>query len=328
MTYKKFKALNNEKLSSVGFGCWAIGGTWNNTEDQKSIETIKKAVELGINFFDVAPIYGMGHSEKILGEALKNYDRSSLFIATKCGLIWDENKVVTKSISRESLYKELNASLERLQTSYIDLYQIHWPFEGMELEEGMATLMEMKEKGLIRYIGLSNFSLKDTKKCMELAEISTLQGLYNMLEPNSEIYHHKQLEYRTTNELLPLCKEEGMAFLPYSPLMQGLLTGEFKLENNFDSSDDRSKNPKLNGERFLNYFNCVEELKEIAQEIEKPLSQVAINWLIAQEEIGPVICGAQTPEQIEENVKSRTWELDEKTIEKIESILSKYNLNF
>lgn len=326
MIYKQFKALNNEKLSSVGFGCWAIGGTWNNTEDQKSIETIKKAVELGINFFDVAPIYGMGHSEKILGEALKDYDRSSLFIATKCGLIWDENKVVTKSISRESLYKELNASLERLQTSYIDLYQIHWPFEGMELEEGMATLMEMKEKGLIRYIGLSNFSLKDTKKCMELAEISTLQGLYNMLEPNSEIYHHKQLEYRTANELLPICKEEGMAFLPYSPLMQGLLTGEFKLENNFDSSDDRSKNPKLNGERFLNYFNCVEELKEIAQEIGKPLSQVAINWLIAQKEVGPVICGAQTPQQIEENVRSTTWELEEKTIKKIEMVLNKKNI--
>lgn len=325
MIYKQFKALNNEKLSSVGFGCWAIGGTWNNTEDKKSIETIKKAVELGINFFDVAPIYGMGHSEKILGEALKEYDKKSLFIATKCGLIWDENKVVTKSISRESLYKELNASLERLQTSYIDLYQIHWPFEGMELEEGMATLMEMKEKGLIRYIGLSNFSLKDTKKCMELAEISTLQGLYNMLEPNSEIYHHKQLEYRTANELLPLCKQEGMAFLPYSPLMQGLLTGEFKLENNFDSSDDRSKNPKLNGERFLNYFNCVEELKEIAQEIKKPLSQVAINWLIAQKEIGPVICGAQTPEQIEENIKSTTWNLDKETIIKIEAILTKYN---
>lgn len=326
MIYKQFKALNNEKLSSVGFGCWAIGGTWNNTEDQKSIETIKKAVELGINFFDVAPIYGMGHSEKILGEALKDYDRSSLFIATKCGLIWDENKVVTKSISRESLYKELNASLERLQTSYIDLYQIHWPFEGMELEEGMATLMEMKEKGLIRYIGLSNFSLKDTKKCMELAEISTLQGLYNMLEPNSEIYHHKQLEYRTANELLPLCKEEGMAFLPYSPLMQGLLTGEFKLENNFDSSDDRSKNPKLNGERFLNYFNCVEELKEIAREIGKPLSQVAINWLIAQKEVGPVICGAQTPQQIEENVRSTTWELEEKTIKEIEMVLNGKNI--
>lgn len=326
MIYKQFKALNNEKLSSVGFGCWAIGGTWNNTEDQKSIETIKKAVELGINFFDVAPIYGMGHSEKILGEALKDYDRSSLFIATKCGLIWDENKVVTKSISRESLYKELNASLERLQTSYIDLYQIHWPFEGMELEEGMATLMEMKEKGLVRYIGLSNFSLKDTKKCMELAEISTLQGLYNMLEPNSEIYHHKQLEYRTVNELLPLCKEEGMAFLPYSPLMQGLLTGEFKLENNFDSSDDRSKNPKLNGERFLNYFNCVEELKEIAREIGKPLSQVAINWLIAQKEVGPVICGAQTPQQIEENVRSTTWELEKNTIKKIEMVLNKKNI--
>lgn len=328
MMYKEFKTLNNENLSSVGFGCWAIGGTWNNTEDYKSIETIKKAVELGINFFDVAPIYGMGHSEIILGKALKDYDRKSLFIATKCGLIWDKNKVVTKSISRESLYKELNASLERLQTSYVDLYQIHWPFEGMELEEGMATLMEMKAKGLIRYIGLSNFSLKDTKKCMELAEISTLQGLYNMLEPNSEIYHHKQLEYRTANELLPLCKDYGMAFLPYSPLMQGLLTGEFKLENNFDSSDDRAKNPKLNGERFLNYYNCVEELKKIAQEIEKPLSQIAINWLIAQKEIGPVICGAQTPQQIEENIKSTTWQLEKKTVEKIDNILSKYSLNF
>ena len=328
MTYKEFKALNNERLSSVGFGCWAIGGTWNNTEDQKSIETIKKAVELGVNFFDVAPIYGMGHSEKILGKALKDYDRTSLFIATKCGLIWDENKVVTKSISRESLYRELNASLERLQTSYIDLYQIHWPFVGMELEEGMATLMEMKEKGLIRYIGLSNFSLEDTKKCMELAEISTLQGLYNMLEPNSEIYHHKELEYRTAKELLPLCREHGMAFLPYSPLMQGLLTGEFKLENNFDSSDDRAKNPKLNGERFLSYYNCVEELKKIAKEMGKPLSQIAINWLIAQEEIGPVICGSQTPQQIEENIESTTWILNKEIIKKIDNILNKYNLNF
>lgn len=327
MKYKQFKALNDEKLSAVGFGCWALGGTWNNTEDKKSIETIKRAVELGINFFDVAPIYGMGHSEAILGKALKEYDRKSLFIGTKCGLIWDENKVVTKSISRESLYRELNASLERLQTSYIDLYQIHWPFEGMELEEGMATLMEMKEKGLIRYIGLSNFSLKDTKRCMELAQISTLQGLYNMLEPNSEIYHHKQLEYRTKNELLPLCKENGMAFLPYSPLMQGLLTGEFKKENNFDSSDDRSKNPKLNGERFIKYYDCVEELKEIAKEIGKPLSQLAINWLINQEEIGPVICGAQIPEHIEENVKSTEWNLDIQYLDKIEEILNRYNLD-
>lgn len=327
MIYKGFRALNNEKLSAVGFGCWAIGGTWNNTEDSKSIETIKRAVEIGVNFFDVAPIYGMGHSEAILGEALKGYDRKSLFIATKCGLIWDENKTVTKSISRESLYRELNASLERLQTSYIDLYQIHWPFDGMEIEEGMATLMEMKEKGLIRYIGLSNFSLEDTKKCMKLAEISTLQGLYNMLEPNSEIYHHKQLEYRTARELLPLVKEEGMAFLPYSPLMQGLLTGNFKAENNFDSDDDRAKNPKLNGERFVDYYNCVEELKEIANEIGKPLSQVAINWLINQEEIGPVICGAQTPEHIEQNVESANWSLTNDISERIQSILKRYNLN-
>lgn len=329
MKFKKFKMLNNENLSAVGYGCWAIGGTWNNCEDEKSIATIRKAIELGVNFFDVAPVYGMGHSEEILGRAIQGYDRKSLFIATKCGLIWNENdekKVVTKSISKGSLYRELNASLKRLGTDYIDLYQIHWPFENMEIDEALETFVEMKEKGLIRYVGLSNFSKKDLEYCMSKIDIATYQGLYNMLEPNSEIYHHKKLEYRSKNEILPICKEKGMAFLPYSPLFQGLLTGNFKLENNFDSNDDRAKNPKLNSETYKFYFQIVEELKEVAQEIGKPLSQMSINWLINQDEIGPVICGAQTPEQVKENIEATSWTLTKETEEKINVILKKYNI--
>lgn len=329
MIYKKFKTLNNEELSAIGYGCWAIGGTWNNSDDLKSIETIKKAIDLGVNFFDVALVYGMGHSEEILGKAIEGYDRKKLFIATKCGLVWDDNsseKIVTKSISRESLYRELNASLKRLGTDYIDLYRIHWPFENMQIDEAIETFEEMKRKGLIRYVGLSNFSKKDLEYCLSKTEIATYQGLYNLLEPNSEIYHHKKLEYRSKKEILPICKERGMAFLAYSPLFQGLLTGCFKLENNFDKNDDRAKNPKLNSDTYKFYYKIVEELKEIAKEIGKPLSQISINWLVNQEEIGPVICSAQTPEQIEENVESTSWTLTKDIEERIEGILKKYNI--
>ncbi|MGL5950684.1 MAG: aldo/keto reductase [Cetobacterium sp.] len=327
MIYKKFKTLGMEPLSAVGYGCWAIGGTWNNTEDEKSVETIRTAIENGINFFDVAPIYGRGHSETVLGMGIKGYDRKKLFIATKCGLVWDEEGNVTKDLTRKSIYREVEASMKRLGTDYLDLLQIHWPFPGMPLEEAMETMMELKRKGIVRYIGVSNFSKEMTERCMELAEISTHQGLYNMIEHNPKFYHHKVLEYKTKDEILPLCRENGMAFLPYSPIMQGLLTGAFKRENNFDENDDRAKNPKLNGELYIKYYNAVEELKEIAKRLGKPLSQLAINWLIAQPEVGPVICGAQTPDQILENIGSCTWTLDASTLEEIDKILKRYEID-
>ena len=325
MKYKQFQTLGNEKLSSIGLGCWAFGGTWNNTEDKASISTIETAVENGINFFDVAPIYGKGHSELILGKAVKKYERNSLFIATKCGLVWDKDGNVTKDLTRDSIYRELEATLKRLETDYIDLYQIHWPFDNMPLREAMETLTELKEKKLIRYIGLSNFSREQTEKCLEMAEISSYQGLYNMLERNSEIYHHKNLEYKTEKEILPVCSENNMMFLPYSPLMQGLLTGTFKKENNFDNNDDRYNNPKLNGEKFIKYYNITEELKEISFKLEKPLSQIALNWLVNKKEMGPVICGAQKPEHILENISSLDWDLTQENEEEIESVINKYN---
>lgn len=244
-------------------------------------------------------------------------------------MVWNENseeKIVTKSISRESLYKELNASLKRLGTDYIDLYQIHWPFENMQIDEALETFEEMKEKRFIRYVGLSNFSKKDLEYCMSKINIATYQGIYNLLDPNAETYHHKQLEYRSKKEIIPVCREKGMAFLPYSPLFQGLLSGKFREENNFDEDDDRFKNPKLKEENYKFYYKAAGELKKLAEEIGKPLSQLSINWLINQEEVGPVICGAQTSEEIRENAESVSWELTKEIEEKINLILKKYNI--
>ena len=326
MNYKTFDILENREVSVVGFGCWATGGTWNNTEDTKSIEAIRYAIENGVNFFDVAPVYGKGHAEKVLGEAIQGYDRSKLIIATKCGLTWKPGERTKKDLTKESLFQEIEESLERLQTDYIDLYQCHWPDPNTPIEETMEALLELKKLGKIREIGLSNYSVEELRRAEKVGKISSYQGLYNMLERDPETYHHINLAYRTSSEILPICREQNIPYLPYSPLMQGLLTGTFKESNNFDENDDRAKNPKLNGDGFDRYYKATEELKIVAKKIGKPLAQLAINWLVDQREVGPIICGAQTVEHVKENIAAASWNLDEATKSEIEDILTKYDL--
>jgi aryl-alcohol dehydrogenase-like predicted oxidoreductase len=317
--------LIDEELSVVGFGCWAAGGgdVWNNSTDQASIEAIRRAVVLGINFFDVAPVYGLGHAETILGQALKG-QRHKVFIATKCGLVWDEQKQVANNLTAASLCREIDDSLRRLQTDYVDLYQLHWPDPNTPIADTMAALAEIRQSGKIRYIGVSNFSLALTQEARQHGVIVSHQGLYNMLERNPTSYHGIPLAYRTEAEILPLCREQGMAFLPYSPLFQGLLTDGFKTSGNFDSKDVRAANPKLTGEAFKTYFEISEKLRTFAREIGRPLGQVAINWLINREAVASVICGAQTPEHVEENAGSASWDLTADMMAHIETILAPY----
>jgi aryl-alcohol dehydrogenase-like predicted oxidoreductase len=324
MKYNQVPLIDAE-ISAVGFGCWAAGGgdIWNNTTDQDSIRAIQRAMELGINFFDVAPVYGLGHAEKILGEALRGR-RQEVLIASKCSLVWDEAKNVTLNLTRESLFREIEDSLRRLNTDYIDLYQIHWPDPNTPIEETMGALADIKASGKIRYIGVSNFSLELTKEAAVAGEIVSHQGLYNLLERNPTSYHNIPLAYRSEAEMLPYCREAGMAFLPYSPLFQGLLTGKFKASGNFDDQDVRSANPKLSGETYQVYFEMAEKLKGFAAEIGRPLTQVAINWLINQEAVTSVICGAQTPEHVEENAGSADWDLTPEMVDRIEAILAPY----
>ncbi len=319
----KFKKVDkiDEKLSVIGFGCWGISGPeyWDGTTDENSIKTIHKAIEYGVNFFDVAPVYGFGHAEEILGKAVKGF-RNKIIIATKCGLIWDEEKRIMNNLKPESIFKEVENSLRRLQTDYIDLYQLHWPDPNTDIGETMDAMLELKRSGKIRYIGLSNFSVSEAKRAMQKAEISSMQGLYNMLERNANSYHSIPLEYRTERDILPFCLENGMAFFPYSPLLQGLLTGKFTGNESF--KDVRAANPNLSGEKFKMYINVVKKLNDIADKIKKPLSQIALNWLIRNEAVTSVIAGAQNSQQLEENIGAVTWEMDDALYYEIERIVA------
>lgn len=325
MKFKTVPAMSDMQFSAVGFGCWGISGgdVWNNTVDEDSIKTVQKAVDLGVNFFDVAPVYGMGHAEEILGKALKG-QRKSVLVGSKCGLVWDDRKNVTNNLTAASIHQEIDDSLRRLQTDYLDLYQMHWPDPNTPIEETMSALEEIKKSGKIRHIGVSNFSVALTQQAMAVGTVTSHQGLYNMLERNPENYHNIPLDYRVADEVLPFCQKNGLAFFPYSPLFQGLLTGTFRPGGNFDENDVRAANPKLVDETFKTYFEIVEKLNNLARGIGKPLSQIAINWLINQPEVTSVICGAQNPQQIEENVASVSWELTDETLNQLDDIIAPY----
>ena len=325
MKMKKVRALGFE-LSAVGFGCWAAGGTivWNNANDDSTIRAIQRGIELGINFFDVAPVYGFGHAETILGQAL-GVRRHQVIIATKCGLRWDDSRTIVNNLRPESIMQEIEDSLRRLQTDYIDLYQMHWPDPATPIGETMEALLQIQASGKIRNIGVSNFSRALADEARTYGQIVSHQGIYNMLEHNPTHYHNNPLTYRVKSEILPHCLEHGMAFFPYSPLLQGLLTDHFKVENQFDAKDVRATNPKLNGEKFKLYYQIRAELLAFSADIGKPLAQVAINWLIDQTAVTSVICGAQTTAQVEENAASASWTLTPAMSAEIERILQPYN---
>jgi aryl-alcohol dehydrogenase-like predicted oxidoreductase len=322
---KKVPAMPDLEFSAVGFGCWGISGgdVWNNTTDENSIAAVQRALDLGVNFFDVAPVYGFGHAEEVLGRALTGR-RQDVIIGSKCGLVWDDQKNITNDLTAANVRREIDDSLRRLQTDYIDVYQLHWPDPATPIEETMAALLKIQAAGKIRYIGVSNFSLGLMQQAMATGAVASYQGLYNLLERNPDSYHNIPLAYRVEDEILPFCREQGLAFFPYSPLFQGLLTDGFKATDNFDENDARAANPKLVGETFNTYFAVSEKLREFAREIGKPLSQIAINWLINQAAVTSVICGAQTPQHVEENVGSTRWDLTDEMMDSIARILQPY----
>lgn len=325
MKYKQVAAMPELSFSAVGFGCWGISGgdVWNGTTDADSIRTVQAAVDLGINLFDVAPVYGLGHAEEILGQALQGR-RDKVIIASKCGLVWGDDQNVTVNLTAESLMTEIDQSLQRLQTDYIDIYQMHWPDPDTPEEETMAALEEIKAAGKIRYIGVTNFGIDRMQKCMAAGSIASHQGLFSLLEPNPEEYHTIPLEYRTADEILPFVQEHGLAFFPYSPLFQGLLTDSFEPTGNFDDNDVRSENPKLVGDLFDRYYEISLKLRAFAADIGRPLNQVAINWLISQDAVTSVIAGGQTVEHVQQNAAAAEWALTADQLATIDTILEPY----
>ncbi len=312
MEYRKLGGSDLE-VSVIGFGAWGIGGApfWNTEGDNKSINSIKKAFDLGINFFDTAPVYGFGHSEELIGKALKPF-RDKVVLATKCGLRWDKEALgsIRKDASRKSILEEIDQSLKRLDTDRIDLYQVHWPDVETSQQETMETLLEIQEQGKIRFIGLSNYSATQIKECLEYGEIVSLQPEFSLLA--------KKIQ----KETVPLCLENNIGIIAYSPLSSGVLTGKYDQHTKF--KDWRSKGiiGTFTGDGFVENIGKVDRLKEVAEEEGKTCGQTAINWVLRQSGLTTALVGVKNPAQVEENIRATGWQPSPANIEKIEEIFA------
>lgn len=320
MEYKRVKTIK-DPISVLGIGCWNFGGDWDTSDERQDLYIIREAVESGINLFDVAPVYGFFFAEQLLGKALKEVGRHKVLIASKGGLCWNQDRTRYKrDLSAAGLRKEIEGSLKRLSTDYIDIYQMHWPDHNAPIEETAGVLKEFLKEGKIRYVGLSNHSKKDTEEFLKYLEVGSLQALYNMFERNSDIYFDNQLEYRTEKELLPIVKERGMAFFPYSPLMQGLLAGKFLDGAAVSGKDIRKDNLKLFGSLKQPYYEAALKVRDIAEKIGHPMNEVALNWLRQKEEVTSIIGGVSSLKQLRANIKALEWTLEDDIVKELDGI--------
>jgi len=303
-------------LTTIGLGTWAMGGGdwkfgWGPQDDEDSIKAIHAGLDKGINWIDTAPIYGHGHSEKIVGKAIKGI-RDSLFIATKCGRIWEgDSREIGKSLRADSIKKEVEDSLRRLNIDIIDLYQIHWPQPDEEIEEGWDAIAGLIKEGKIRYAGVSNFDLNQLKRAQAIHPIASLQPPYNMFRREIE------------GEVMDYCKANDIGIIAYSPLQAGLLTGKFSKERaeSLPESDWRSRHPFFIERQLPINLEVVERLREIAKRKDVSLPQLSLAWVLRKKEITAAIVGARKPAQIEETAKASSVQLNEDETAKIEGIL-------
>ena len=327
MKFKKVGKIQ-EPISVIGMGCWELSGSgfWDGSEDSGSKDTVHFALDHGVNLLDVAPVYGHGRAETLLGKAIKGYDRTKFIIASKCGLRWDNSGKEYNDLSKKSILEEIDHSLKRLQTEYIDIYQLHWPDPKTPIEETIETIQMIQQSGKIRYFGVTNFSVKSVEHIMKYISVDSQQGLYNMLERNTTAYHNIPLEYKTEKETLPFCLKHGQAFFPYSPMFQGLLSGTFLADprDNFSEYDVRRCNPKLNGKLYTTYYRAMLELKTLAESYGHPLNELALNWLIDNPAVTSVIGGALSPAQVSSNLKALEWEITPEMKEKISTVLAPF----
>jgi aryl-alcohol dehydrogenase-like predicted oxidoreductase len=310
MEYRKLGDSDLE-ISEIGFGAWGVGGApfWSTEGDHPSCKAILKAVDLGVNFFDTAPVYGFGHSEELLGKTLKPV-RDKVILATKCGLVWDKEQLgaIAKNASRASILNEVEQSLRRLQTDVIDLYQVHWPDVNTPQAETMETLLEIQAQGKIRHIGVSNYSVEQMQECLKVGNLVSLQPEYSLLERSIE------------KETVPFCTRNQIGIIAYSPLSSGVLTGKYDKSTKF--KDWRSKGiiGTFEGEGYENNIEKVDRLKALAETDGKTCAQMAINWVTRQPGLATALVGVKNESQMEENLRSVGWELSGDQQEKIEEI--------
>lgn len=302
-------------LTTIGLGTWAMGGggwkfSWGPQDDRESIAAIRCALEKGVNWIDTAAVYGLGHSEEIVGKAIKGLHDKPI-IATKCERVWDKDGNISGSLKRESIRSEVEASLKRLNIDVIDLYQIHWPDPEEDLEEGWGTMAELVKEGKIRYAGVCNFNVEQLKRIQPIHPVASLQPPYSILRRDIEA------------EVLGYCAANNIGVVVYSPMQKGLLTGKFTRERarNLPEDDHRRNDPRFQEPELSANLELVEGLRAIAEKRGRTVAQLAIAWVLRRPEVTSAIVGARRPSQIEETVVAGDWVLSEEDIRAIDRLL-------
>jgi aryl-alcohol dehydrogenase-like predicted oxidoreductase len=303
------------ELTTVGLGTWAMGGPWQfgwgPQDDDEAVAAILAALEEGINWIDTAPVYGLGHSEELVGEALKQTKHTPL-IATKCGLLWNEKREKVNCLKPESIRAECDASLERLGVDTIDLYQMHWPEPDEDVEQAWEEMAKLADEGKVRYLGASNFGIEQIERVRSIYPAASLQPPYSML--------HRQVE----EGLLEYCAQLDIGVVAYSPMQRGLLTGKFSHERlaGLALDDHRRRHPDFHEPQFTATLELVERLREIAERNGRTLAQLAVSWVLRRPEVTAAIVGARRPEQIQETAPASDWDLSKNDCRKIEQLLA------
>lgn len=303
-------------ITPIGFGAWAAGGGnwafgWGEQDDKESVAAIQRVLDLGVNWIDTAPAYGLGHSEEIVARALKGrVDHPYIF--TKCSLVWNRGEQeVSNNLKAESLRRELEGSLRRLQVDAIDLYQVHWPVPDEDLEEGWTTLAALQKEGKVRYIGASNFDISQMRRAMAIAPVSSLQPPYSLVKRDAE------------RELLPFCQRHNIGVIVYSPMQSGLLTGLMTRERvaNLPDNDWRTRNEEFQEPRLSRNLALADKLRELALLYNRTPGEAAIAWTLANPAVTGAIVGARNHEQVDTIIGAAEFRLNERELGEIENFM-------
>jgi aryl-alcohol dehydrogenase-like predicted oxidoreductase len=310
-------------VSPVGFGAWAIGGGdyafgWGAQDDRDSVAAVERAVDLGINWIDTAPVYGLGHSEEVIGRALRQLGSSRRpYVFTKCSLVWKEGRrEVSHSLDAGSIRREAEASLKRLGVEAIDLLQIHWPgwpppASSPQVEEGWAALAALKKAGTVRHVGVSNFGVADLERAERVAPVESLQPPYSLLRRRVEA------------EILPWCRAHDAGVIVYSPMQAGLLSGKMTRERiaALPADDWRRGSPEFQEPRFSQNMRLVGTLRAVGERHGRRPGEVAVAWVLRHPAVTAAIVGFRRPQQVEEIVGAGGLRLTDAEAAEIEAAI-------
>jgi aryl-alcohol dehydrogenase-like predicted oxidoreductase len=289
-------------------------GSWGPQDDEASIAAIHTALDGGITWFDTAAVYGLGHSEEVLGRGLGTR-RADVVVATKCARVWDAASATLTTNGRyASIMREADASLRRLRTDYIDLYQMHWPDPNTPIEESLRAMEDLVAAGKVRYVGVCNFDVPLLARALTVRHVDSLQPPYNMLRRDAEA------------ELLPYCREHGIGVVAYSALASGLLGGRYTAATRFEETDWRSRDPRYSAEALQRNAGLTERLGRIAARHGKTVAQLAVAWVLANPAVTSAIVGVRKPEHITGVLPAADWRLDGETLAEIDDVLRDYGM--